>query len=136
MITISDKPLDVQAVIEAVQTEEAGAINVFIGTVRNQTAQKNVVGLDYEAFEAMAIRKMQEIAEEAKAKFPVLKVAIAHRVGKLKLGEIAVVIAVATPHRAESFAACKFIIDTLKEVVPIWKKELFEDGDVWVSAHA
>ncbi|MFN3560640.1 MAG: molybdenum cofactor biosynthesis protein MoaE [Chloroherpetonaceae bacterium] len=136
MITISDKPLDVQSVIEAVQTHEAGAINVFIGTVRNQTAQKNVVGLDYEAFETMAIKKMHEIAEEAKAKFPVLKVAIAHRVGKLKLGEIAVVIAVATPHRAESFAACKFIIDTLKEVVPIWKKEIFEDGDVWVSAHA
>jgi molybdopterin synthase catalytic subunit len=136
MMTISDKPLDVQAVINAVQTDEAGAINVFIGTVRNQTAQKNVVGLEYEAFEAMAIKKMQEIAEEAKAKFPVLKVAIAHRVGKLKLGEMAVVIAVATPHRAESFAACKFIIDTLKEVVPIWKKEIFEDGEVWVSAHA
>ncbi|MFN3345348.1 MAG: molybdenum cofactor biosynthesis protein MoaE [Chloroherpetonaceae bacterium] len=136
MMTISDKPLDVQAVIETVQTHEAGAINVFIGTVRNQTAQKSVVGLDYEAFETMAIKKMHEIAEEAKAKFPVLKVAIAHRVGKLKLGEIAVVIAVATPHRAESFAACKFIIDTLKEVVPIWKKEIFEDGDVWVSAHA
>ncbi len=136
MITISDKPLDIQAVIEAVQTESAGAMNVFIGTVRNQTAQKNVVGLDYEAFEAMAIKKMQEIADEAKAKFPVLSVAIAHRVGKLKLGEVAVVIAVATPHRAESFAACKFIIDTLKEVVPIWKKEIFEDGEVWVSAHA
>ncbi len=136
MITISDKPLNVQAVIDAVQTEQAGAINVFIGTVRNQTSQKSVIGLEYEAFEAMAIKKMEEIAEQAKAKFPVLKVAIAHRVGKLKLGEIAVVIAVATPHRAESFAACKFIIDTLKEVVPIWKKEIFEDGDVWVSAHA
>ncbi len=136
MITISDKPLDIQAVIEAVQTESAGAINVFIGTVRNQTAQKQVVGLDYEAFEAMALKKMQEIADEAKAKFPVLSVAVAHRVGKLKLGEIAVVIAVATPHRAESFAACKFIIDTLKETVPIWKKEIFEDGEVWVSAHA
>ncbi len=136
MITISDKPLDVQAVIDAVQTEQAGAINVFIGTVRNQTSQKSVIGLEYEAFEAMAIKKMEEIAEQATAKFPVLKVAIAHRVGKLKLGEIAVVIAVATPHRAESFAACKFIIDTLKEVVPIWKKELFEDGEVWVSAHA
>ncbi len=136
MILVSDKALDVQAVIDAVQTEQAGAINVFIGTVRNQTSQKSVIGLEYEAFEAMAIKKMEEIAEQAKAKFPVLKVAIAHRVGKLKLGEIAVVIAVATPHRAESFAACKFIIDTLKEVVPIWKKEIFEDGDVWVSAHA
>jgi len=136
MILVSDKPLDVQAVIDAVQTEQAGAINVFIGTVRNQTAHKSVVGLEYEAFEAMAIKKMEEIAEQAKAKFPVLKVGMAHRVGKLKLGEIAVVIAVATPHRAESFAACKFIIDTLKEVVPIWKKELFEDGNVWVSAHA
>ncbi len=136
MILVSHKPLDVQAVIDAVQTEQAGAINIFIGTVRNQTAQKSVIGLEYEAFEAMAIKKMEEIAEQAKAKFPVLKVAMAHRVGKLKLGEMAVVIAVATPHRAESFAACKFIIDTLKEVVPIWKKELFEDGEVWVSAHA
>jgi molybdopterin synthase catalytic subunit len=136
MITISDKPINVQSVIEATQSEAAGAINVFIGTVRNQTSQKAVVGLDYEAFEAMAIKKMQEIADEAKGKFPVLKVAMAHRVGKLKLGEIAVVIAVATQHRAESFAACKFIIDALKEVVPIWKKEIFEDGDVWVSAHA
>lgn len=136
MILVSDKPLDVQAVIDAVQTEQAGAINVFIGTVRNQTSQKSVIGLEYEAFEAMAIKKMEEIAEQAKAKFPVLKVAMAHRVGKLKLGEIAVVIAVATPHRAESFAACKFIIDTLKEVVPIWKKEIFEGGEVWVSAHA
>lgn len=136
MITISDKPINVQSVIEAAQSEAAGAINVFIGTVRNQTSQKAVVGLDYEAFEAMAIKKMQEIADEAKGKFPVLKVAMAHRVGKLKLGEIAVVIAVATQHRAESFAACKFIIDALKEVVPIWKKEIFEDGDVWVSAHA
>lgn len=136
MITISDKPINVQSVIEAAQSEAAGAINVFIGTVRNQTSQKAVVGLDYEAFEAMAIKKMQEIADEAKGKFPVLKVAMAHRVGKLKLGEIAVVIAVSTQHRAESFAACKFIIDALKEVVPIWKKEIFEDGDVWVSAHA
>ena len=83
----------------------------------------------------MAVKKMQEIADQAAARWPIQKVAIVHRKGSLQIGEAAVVIAVSTPHRKASFEACEFIIDTLKEVVPIWKKEIFEDGAVWVAAH-
>jgi molybdopterin synthase catalytic subunit len=135
MIAITDSPIDTQAVIAAVQAEGAGAINVFIGTVRNQTQTKPVVQLDFEAYDSMAVKKMQEIAGQAAARWPIQKVAIVHRKGSLQIGDAAVVIAVSTPHRKASFEACEYIIDTLKEVVPIWKKEIFEDGAVWVAAH-
>jgi molybdopterin synthase catalytic subunit len=135
MIAITESAIDTQAVIAAVQAEGAGAINVFIGTVRNQTQAKPVVQLDFEAYDSMAVKKMQEIASQAAARWPIQKVAIVHRKGSLQIGDAAVVIAVSTPHRKASFEACEFIIDTLKEVVPIWKKEIFEDGAVWVAAH-
>jgi len=135
MIAIIEEPINTQAVIEAVQADGAGAINVFIGTVRNQTQAKPVTKLDFEAYDSMAVKKMQEIADQAAARWPIQKVAIVHRKGSLQIGEAAVVIAVSTPHRKASFEACEFIIDTLKEVVPIWKKEIFEDGAVWVAAH-
>jgi molybdopterin synthase catalytic subunit len=135
MIAITESPIDTQAVIAAVQAEGAGAINVFIGTVRNQTQAKPVVQLDFEAYDSMAVKKMQEIAGQAAARWPIQKVAIVHRKGSLQIGDAAVVIAVSTPHRKASFEACEYIIDTLKEVVPIWKKEIFADGAVWVAAH-
>ena len=135
MITLTDTPIDTQAVIAAVQADSAGAINVFIGIVRNQTQAKPVTQLDFEAYDSMAVKKMKEIAEEAAARWPIQKVAIVHRKGALQVGETAVVIAVSTPHRKASFEACEYIIDTLKQVVPIWKKEIFEDGAVWVAAH-
>jgi molybdopterin synthase catalytic subunit len=135
MIAITETPIDTLEVIAAVQAEGAGAINVFIGTVRNQTQAKPVVQLDFEAYDSMAVKKMQEIADQAASRWPVQKVAIVHRKGSLQIGDAAVVIAVSTPHRKASFEACEFIIDTLKEVVPIWKKEIFEDGAVWVAAH-
>lgn len=135
MIAITEKPINTPEVIAAVQADGAGAINVFIGTVRNQTQAKPVVQLDFEAYDSMAVKKMQEIADQAKAKWPIQKVALVHRKGTLAIGDAAVVIAVSTPHRKASFEACEFIIDTLKEVVPIWKKEIFEDGAVWVAAH-
>lgn len=135
MIAITEAPIDTQQVIAAVQAEGAGAINVFIGTVRNQTQAKPVVQLDFEAFDSMAVKKMQEIADQAALRWPIQKVAIVHRKGSLQIGDAAVVIAVSTPHRKASFEACEFIIDTLKQVVPIWKKEIFEDGAVWVAAH-
>ena len=91
--------------------------------------------LEFESYEPMAIKEMQKIAERAAAKWPVEKMVIHHRVGVLGIGEIAVIIAVATPHRKAAFEACEFAIDTLKETVPIWKKEIFEDGEVWVAAH-
>ncbi len=132
---ISAESLDTQAIIRLAESAQAGAVAVFIGTVRNKTKHKKVISLEYEAYEEMAIKKMEEIAQKAQQKWPIQALAIHHRVGKLAIGEAAVVVAVSTPHRRESFEACQFLIDTLKEVVPIWKKEIHEDGEVWVAAH-
>ena len=135
MITLTDKTIDVQQVIHSVSTNDAGALNVFVGTVRNNAKGKNVIRLEFEAYETMAIAEMKIITEEAFRKWPLLKCSISHRVGVLVPGETAVVIAVSCPHRKESFEACQYIIDTLKMTVPIWKKEVFEGGEEWVSAH-
>jgi len=108
---------------------------VFIGTVRNATKGKKVNKLEFEAYEPMAIAEMEKIAKQAFEKWPVQKVLIHHRIGVLEVGEVPVVIAVSAAHRAAAFDACRYIIDTLKQTVPIWKKEIFEDGEVWVAAH-
>ena len=134
-IAISDESLDPAIAISQVSSPSCGAIDVFIGTVRNQTKGKTVVRLEFESYEKMAISEMEKIAVRAREKWPIDKLSIHHRVGTLSIGEIAVVIAVSTPHRQASFEACKFVIDTLKETVPIWKKEIFEDGSQWVAAH-
>ena len=118
-----------------IETPDAGGAVVFIGTVSNKTQAKTVIRLEFEAYAPMAIREMRKIAEQAIEKFKVLKIAIHHRVGVLEIGEIAVVIAVSSPHRGAAFEACEYCIDTLKQTVPIWKKEIFEDGEVWVAAH-
>ncbi len=136
MIEITTKAIDIQAVINAATSTKAGAIDVFIGTIRDNSLEKNVVKLEYEAYDSMAILKLQELVNEASKQWPVVKAAIVHRKGILEIGDVAVVIAVSTPHRAESFAACQWIIDNLKKVVPIWKKEFYSDGAVWVAAHA
>jgi molybdopterin synthase catalytic subunit len=135
MIAITDQPIDVDAAIAAAQSERAGAVNVFIGTVRNHAARRTVVRLEYEAYDKMALKKMEEVAAEARRRWPVEKVAVVHRKGVLQIGEVAVVIAVSTPHRRESFEACQYIIDTIKQVVPIWKKEVYENGETWIAAH-
>jgi molybdopterin synthase catalytic subunit len=132
---LTDQPIIVQEVIDAVYSDEAGAVDVFIGTIRNNTGKRPVARLEFEAYGPMALREMEKIGEETQRRWPVKKIAIFHRVGRLEIGEIAVVIAVSTPHRRESFEACQFAIDTLKQTVPIWKKEVFFDGEVWVSAH-
>lgn len=135
MIKIVSDPIDVNEAFETVRSEACGAVDIFVGTVRNKTKEKQVVRLEFEAYEEMAIKEMQKIADTASQKWPIEKLTIVHRTGILSLGEIAVIIAVSTPHRAASFAACQFIIDTLKQTVPIWKKEVFEGGEVWVAAH-
>ncbi len=134
MIKITEKKIDVQKVIDTASSLNAGAINVFIGTVRNNADGKKVVWLEYEAYETMAVAEIRKIMEEASRKWSLLGWAVSHRIGTLKPGEVAVVVAVSTPHRSESFSACQFVIDTLKEKVPIWKKEVFEDGQEWISA--
>ncbi|MEO1053519.1 MAG: molybdenum cofactor biosynthesis protein MoaE [Bacteroidota bacterium] len=135
MIKIVEQPINTEEVIDLVKSDAAGAIDVFIGTVRNKTKDNRVTRLEFEAYDKMAISEMEKIAERAKSQWPVEKMAIYHRKGILGIGEIAVVIAVSTPHRKASFEACQFAIDTLKETVPIWKKEVFENGEVWVAAH-
>lgn len=114
---------------------ESGGIDLFIGTVRNATKGKKVIKLEFEAYEPMAVAEMEKIAIQAIDKWPVQKVLIHHRTGVLEVGEVPVVIAVSAAHRAAAFDACRYIIDTLKQTVPIWKKEIFEDGEVWVAAH-
>jgi molybdopterin synthase catalytic subunit len=134
-IQISNEALDIQSCIDWVSTPECGGIDVFIGTVRNATKGKQVTQLEFEAYEAMALNEMKKIAEQALVKWPVQRIAMHHRVGVLDIGEIPVVIAVSAAHRDAAFDACRYAIDTLKQTVPIWKKEVFEDGDVWVGAH-
>lgn len=108
---------------------------MFIGTVRNITKEKKVVRLEFEAYESMAVKEMNKIAADAFTKWNVQKILIHHRTGVLQVGEVPVVIAVAAGHRDTAFTVCRYIIDTLKQTVPIWKKEVFEDGEVWVAAH-
>lgn len=134
-IKITSAPLDTNYCIEHVQASECGGIDVFIGTVRNKTKGKRVVTLEFEAYERMAVKEMTKLAEQAMERWAVHKIAIHHRTGILVTGDIPVVIAVSAAHRNAAFDACRYIIDTLKETVPIWKKEVFEDGEVWVAAH-
>ena len=118
-----------------VTNDESGGIVTFVGTVRKYTQSKEVIRLEFEAYEPMAIKEMYKIAETILADYPAERVAIHHRVGVLPIGGVAVVIAVACPHRKDAFSACQYAIDTLKESVPIWKKEIFTDGEIWVAAH-
>lgn len=134
-IKISDSPLSIQNIVHTVSAPEIGGIDVFIGTVRNHALERDVTHLIFESYEPMAIKEMQKIAVRAITEFECRKVAIWHRVGKLAIGEIAVLIAVGADHRGAAFDACRFCIDTLKETVPIWKKEYFTDGSHWVSAY-
>lgn len=135
MIKITEYPLNPDNIISTVYDDGAGGVSVFIGTVRSSTKNKKVVKLEFETYLNMAIKEIEKIIEQAKEKWPISHMAIHHRIGMLTIGEIAVVIAVSSPHRKEAFAACEYAIDTLKETVPIWKKEVFEDGEEWVSAH-
>lgn len=135
MIELTKDKIQLESVIALVESPDAGAIDVFIGTVRNQTKGKKVIRLEFEAYESMAILELEKIRDRAFDKWPILKMAIVHAVGVMDIGQVPVVIAVSTPHRDAAFEACKFVIDELKKTVPIWKKEFFEDGEVWVSAH-
>jgi molybdopterin synthase catalytic subunit len=134
-IKLSVSTLNVQECIDWVMSPQSGGIDVFIGTVRNATKGKTVLRLEFEAYDKMAISEMEKLAQQALEKWPVQKVLIHHRTGVLQIGETPVIIAVAAAHRDAAFDACRYIIDTLKQTVPIWKKEIFEDGEVWVAAH-
>jgi len=126
-------PIDTRRVGENLKRSQDGALLVFEGVVRNQTRGRKTLYLDYEAYEEMALREMESLAARALERFPVRDVAIVHRLGRLEIGETSVLIVVASAHRAAAFEACRWLIDTLKKTVPIWKKEYFEDGAVWAD---
>ncbi|MEX1384004.1 molybdenum cofactor biosynthesis protein MoaE [Lutibacter sp.] len=134
-IKITSAILNLQDCYNFVQDASCGGIALFVGTVRNATKNKEVTLLDFSGYEPMAVKEMQKIADLALEKFNIHKIAIHHAVGELKIGAIPVIIAVSSAHRKAAFEACEFAIDTLKETVPIWKKEHFDDGEVWVNSH-
>ncbi len=134
MIAITDSTIDVAAVLAAVGDQTSGASVLFLGTTRNTNAGRRVVRLEYEAFASMATREMRRLATQAKRRWPVRKVAMVHRTGLVPVGEASVAIAVSGGHRTEAFEACHWLIDRLKEIVPIWKKEHFRGGTVWIGA--
>ena len=134
-IKITSEKLDLQECYRFVEDDSCGGISAFIGTVRNDTQGKEVTQLDFSTYKAMAIKEMQKIAERALEKFNIKKIAIHHSEGMLQIGAIPVIITASAKHRKAAFEACEFAIDTLKETVPIWKKEYFSDGEIWVNAH-
>ncbi len=133
MIAIVPDPINVLQVVESVIDPAAGAIDIFIGTSRNISHGKKVLYLEYEAYLPMATEFLDRIAATASERWGTRKISIVHRTGRVGLGESSVVVAVSAAHRREAFEACRYIIDTLKEDVPIWKKEHFEDGEVWAG---
>jgi molybdopterin synthase catalytic subunit len=128
MITLTQQTIDFSSLTESVRSHNAGAVVLFLGTVREFTGTAHTAWLEYEAFPEMAVAAMQRLEAEAMQKFDVIEVAISHRYGRLELGDIAVAVAVSSPHRAQAFEAGRWLIDTLKECVPIWKKEHYTDG--------
>jgi molybdopterin synthase catalytic subunit/molybdopterin converting factor small subunit len=131
--TLSDQPLSLDAAVREVARDEAGAIATFSGTARSSSRGRDVVRLEYEAYEGMAERTMEQIAGELSRQHGLTAIAIHHRVGVVEIGEASVVIAVSAPHRAEALAACKEAIDRLKTSVPLWKKEVYEGGEEWIG---
>ncbi|WP_303981257.1 molybdenum cofactor biosynthesis protein MoaE [Niallia circulans] len=130
---IMDRPINLQEVIDKVVRRNAGAITTFIGTVREMTAGKKTLFLTYEAYVPMAAKKLAQIGEEVKAKWGDIDIAITHRIGKLEISDVAVVIAVSTPHRKDAYEANQYAIERIKEIVPIWKREHWESGEEWIG---
>ena len=133
MFKIVEAPIASDALYDRVIKDYNGAVVTFCGVVRNHSGETSTDFLVYDAYKEMAEKKMSEIGDQAKKQWNIEDVAILHRIGRLEIGEISVLIAVASPHRAEAFEACRYVIDKLKETVPIWKKEVGENGEAWVE---
>jgi molybdopterin synthase catalytic subunit len=132
-VALTREPIDAQKLVAAARRGEDGAVVVFDGVVRNHSRGRPTLHLDYEAYEEMAAKQMNSLANEARTRFGVRHVTMVHRLGRLQVGETSVLIVVASEHRAQAFEACRWLIDTLKKTVPIWKKETFQDGAVWAD---
>ena len=136
MIEITHSALDPQPITAAVRRDSNGAVVTFLGATRRNSMGKSVLYLEYEAYEPMALKKLSEIADEVTEKWGIEDVAIVHRIGRLEIEDVSLVVAIASPHRKEAFQACGYVVDRIKEDVPIWKKEVFEDGEVWVGCQS
>jgi molybdopterin synthase catalytic subunit len=133
MIDIIDTDIEMEPLIQDVRKNSNGAVVTFLGVVRAFSRGRNVLYLEYEAYREMAVRKMQQVADEVRGKWTIDDIAMVHRVGHLEVGERSVAIAVGAPHRKTAFEACEYAIDRLKEIVPIWKKEVWEGGEAWID---
>ena len=133
-VELVERAIDVNALLERVKHPQAGGIVLFLGTVRDNDRGRHVKFLEYEAYQPMALKEMRRVAEEARQRWPLLGVAIAHRLGHLEVGDISVAIAVSSGHRKEAFEAGRYAIDTLKQTVPIWKKEVWDSGEAWIGS--
>jgi molybdopterin synthase catalytic subunit len=130
---ITPEPLDVRALVATVSAARSGAVASFLGLVRDHHQGRRVEYLVYEAYELLAERALERIIEEVRGQWPSVTLAVHHRTGRLEIGEASVAIAAASPHRAEAFAACRYAIERVKQIAPIWKHEYYEDGDVWIE---
>jgi len=133
LFEVTAEPLDPQRLAGHVRKDESGAVAVFLGVVRDNNMGRRVLYLEYDAYPEMATRVMRQIAEEAMERWPLTDVAMQHRTGRLEIGETSLLIAVSSPHRKEAFEACHHLVDRFKETVPIWKKEVWEGGEVWIE---
>jgi molybdopterin synthase catalytic subunit len=133
LTAITTAPLDHEAIVRALDTTGSGAVAVFLGVVRDHNRGRTVRYLEYEAYEPLALRGLDRIVSESGERWPAVRVAIHHRIGRIAIGEASVVIAAASPHRADAFAASRYAIERIKQIVPIWKHEYFEGGDVWIE---
>jgi molybdopterin synthase catalytic subunit len=136
MLRVTDKPIDLQELVDWVTDPEAGAITIFIGTTRNNNQGRKVIALDYEAYPEMAEKELARLSGEAKKKWQICRMAIVHRIGPVQITEPSVIIAVSAAHREAAFAACRFAIEEIKKTVPIWKKEVYEGGEIWIGTQS
>jgi molybdopterin synthase catalytic subunit len=136
LFEVTAEPLEPERLVEHVRKDEAGAVALFYGVVRNNNMGRNVLYLEYEAYPEMATKVMRQIAGEVMAAYPITDVAIQHRTGRLEIGETSLLVAVSSAHRKEAFEACHALVDRFKEVVPIWKKEVWEGGEEWIEGEA
>ena len=135
MFDLTEDPLDLNTLIEEVRHPGSGALAVFLGVVRDQDRGRKVRYLEYDAYRSMAEKEMRRVGEEVLTRWPLARIAMRHRFGRLEVGETALIVAVSAPHRSDAFEACRYAIDRIKEIVPIWKKEVWEDGEAWLEGH-
>jgi molybdopterin synthase catalytic subunit len=135
MFGIQSEPLDPAPLVDAVRRDDAGAVALFYGIVRNENLGRSVQYLEYDAYPEMALKKMREVADEVRAKFPVAAVGVLHRIGRLEIGETSLLVAVSSGHRKDAFEACHYAVDRIKQIVPVWKKEVWSDGSEWIEGH-